>query len=142
MMNILIDSDVILDFFFDREPYSEDAAAILSLCETRTLNGFITPVILSNTYYLLRRTSTHLRVINKLGQLLTIIDVLTMNKRTSLNAVNSKFKDFEDAMQNFAAENHGDIEAIITRNVKDYRESNLLILTPDNFLKISTSKLS
>ena len=35
MKRVLIDTDVILDFFFDREPFSDDAAKVLSLCESR-----------------------------------------------------------------------------------------------------------
>ena len=53
MKNIVIDTDVILDFFLDREPFSENAAKILSLCEKKEITGFVTPVIVSNVYYLL-----------------------------------------------------------------------------------------
>ncbi len=63
MNNILIDSDVILDFFFDREPFSENAAQVFSLCESNQIKGFVTPVICSNTYYLLRQTARHEKVI-------------------------------------------------------------------------------
>ena len=65
MINVLIDTDVILDFFFDRKPFSVDSAKILSMCETQKINGFITPVIYSNTYYLLRQTAQHDKVIEK-----------------------------------------------------------------------------
>ena len=53
MKRILIDTDVILDLFFDREPFSENAAKVLSLCEKKDIIGFVTPVIISNVYYLL-----------------------------------------------------------------------------------------
>ena len=135
MENILIDTDVILDFFFDRKPFSDNAAIILSYCESDKLKGFITPVICSNVYYLLRRTSKHEKVIEKLGQLLTFIDVLQMDKEIVLEALNSKFKDFEDALQNFSAVKSGIIDAIITRNIKDFTNSKIGVLTPDNFLK-------
>ena len=51
MKKILIDTDVILDFFFDRRPFSEYATIILSRCEKKVLEGFITPVIIINVYY-------------------------------------------------------------------------------------------
>ena len=89
MQNILIDTDVILDFFFDREPFSDNAAIILSYCESNKLNGFITPVICSNVYYLLRRTSKHEKVIERLSQLLTFIDVLQMDKEIVLECYNN-----------------------------------------------------
>ena len=135
MENILIDTDVILDFFFDRTPFSNNASIILSYCESNKIKGFITPVICSNVYYLLRRTSKHEKVIEKLSQLLTFIDVLQMDKEIVLEALNSKFKDFEDALQNFSAAKNGNINAIITRNIKDFTNSKIGVLTPDNFLK-------
>ena len=136
MRKILIDTDVILDFFFDRKPYSHNSAIILSFCERGLLDGFITPVIISNTYYILRRTAKHEKVIEKLKQLLTIIDVLQMDRLVIEKALNSEFKDFEDALQNFAAISYGEIEVIVTRNVKDYKKSEIGVLTPESFVKL------
>ncbi|MDP2723418.1 MAG: PIN domain-containing protein [Bacteroidales bacterium] len=136
MKKILIDTDVLLDFFFDRKPFSKDSAIILSFCERNILEGYITPVIISNIYYLLRRTAKHEKVIDTLKQLLTITHVLHMDKLVIIKALNSEFKDFEDALQNFAAINNGAIEAIITRNVKDYAKSTIGVLTPESFVKL------
>jgi len=135
MQKVLIDTDVILDFFFDRKPYSDYAAQILALCESKEIKGFITSVIVSNVYYLLRQTATHEKVIEKLVQLLTITEVLTTDKDVINKALNSKFKDFEDALQNFSAELSGEVDLIITRNTKDFKNSLLGIMTPENYLK-------
>lgn len=135
MVKILIDTDVILDFFFDREPFSENAAKILSLCESKEIMGFVTPVIISNTYYLLRQTAKHEKVIEKLKLLVSITDILVIDKDSILQALNSDFKDFEDALQNYSAELNKEIDIIITRNTKDYKNSTLGIMTPDNYLK-------
>lgn len=134
MKSVLIDTDVILDFFFNRDPFSQDAAILFSLCELGKIRGYITPVICSNVYYLLRKTSKHQRVVNKLSQLLTIIDILKMDKSVVLDALSSGFKDFEDALQYHAASKAGNIDAIITRNIKDYAKSNLSVFTPGDFL--------
>jgi predicted nucleic acid-binding protein len=96
MKSVLIDTDVILDFFFDRKPFSDDAARVLSLCESREIKGFITSVIISNVYYLLKQNSTHEKVIEKLRQLVTITEILTTDKDAILKALNSNFKDFEN----------------------------------------------
>ncbi len=135
MDRILIDTDVILDFFFDRKPFSNDSAKILSWCETGEIRGFITPVIISNSYYLLRKTSAHGKVIEKLKQLISIIDIMIMDREVVVNALNSDFIDFEDALQNFSAIKNKKIDMIITRNPKDYKNSNLAIFTPENFIK-------
>lgn len=135
METILIDTDVILDFFFDREPFSNDAAQILTLCEKGEINGFVTSIMLSNIYYLLRKTAKHEKVIENLKMLMNLIGVVTTNKETVLNALNSDFKDFEDALQNFSAQNSDQIKIIITRNIRDYKFSELSIMTPEMYLK-------
>lgn len=135
MDNVLIDTDVILDFFFDREPFAEYATEILNRCEGKKLNGFTTPVIISNVYYLLSKVAKHGIIIDKIKQLLTIIDIVKMDKSVVLKSLNSDFKDFEDALQNFSAVENGKIKIILTRNIKDFKKSKLAILTPEMYLQ-------
>ena len=135
MTRILIDTDVILDFFFDREPFAENAAKIFSLCELKEIKGFITPVIISNVYYLLRQTAKHEKVIEKLKMLVSITEILVIDKDAILQALNSDFKDFEDGLQNYAAELDKEIDLIVTRNIKDFKNSKLAVMTPDNYMK-------
>lgn len=136
MKRILIDTDVILDLFFDREPFSENAAKVLSLCEKKVVIGFVTPVIISNVYYLLSQKGKQEKVIEKLKILLSILEVIVIDKNIIIVALNSEFKDFEDALQNYSAELNGEIDMIITRNTKDYKKSKLGIMNPENFLKV------
>lgn len=136
MNKILIDTDVILDFFFDRKPFSDDATKILMLCEKKVISGFVTPVIISNVYYLLKKTAKHEKVIQNLKMLINMIDIATINKETILEALNSDFKDFEDAIQNFSAQYDKEIKVIVTRNIKDFKESSLSVMTPETYLRI------
>ncbi len=138
MDNVLIDTDVLLDFFFDREPFAEYSAEILNLCEKNKLNGSTTPVIISNVYYLLRKTAKHDIIVERIKQLLSIIDIIKMDKNAVFSALNSEFKDFEDALQNYSAIENGEIEVILTRNLKDFKKSELAILTPETYLKGKT----
>jgi predicted nucleic acid-binding protein len=135
MNNVLIDTDVILDFFFDRKPFSEHATKIFSLCELKMIQGFVTPVIYSNVYYLLRQIAKHEKVIDKLKLLLTITDVLIIDKEVLVLAMNSKFKDFEDALQNYAAIKAQTVDTILTRNLKDFKNSEIGVMTPEDYLK-------
>lgn len=135
MTKVLIDSDVILDVYFDRMPFSEDAFKIISLCESERIKGFVTPLIISNVYYLLRKQSNHDKAIEELKKLLLIIDVIPMDKSTVIDALYSGFNDFEDALQNFSAVKSESINIIITRNVKDYKSSQLSIMSPTIFIK-------
>jgi predicted nucleic acid-binding protein len=136
MDNILLDSDVILDFYFDRKPFSDHTTQVLGLCETNKVNGFMTPVIYSNVYYLLRQTAKHEKVIDNLKLLISITNVLSMDKEVVLNALNSEFKDFEDGLQYFAALSAAaEINVILTRNTKDYKKSKISVLTPESYIK-------
>lgn len=135
MDNVLIDTDVILDFFFDRKPFAEYSAGILNLCAEREIKGYTTPVIISKVYYLLRKTAKHDIILEKIKQLLNIIDILKIDKNAVINALNSEFKDFEDALQNFSAMENKQIKIILTRNLKDFKKSELAILTPETYLK-------
>ena len=83
----------------------------------------------------MRQTANHDKVVDKLNQLLSITDVLTTDKKTILRALNSPFKDFEDAIQSFSAEVIGDIDVIVTRNTKDFKNSALGVMTPEDYLK-------
>ncbi|MCD4709760.1 MAG: PIN domain-containing protein, partial [Bacteroidales bacterium] len=51
------------------------------------------------------------------------------------SALQSGFKDFEDAIQYHAALSDPDIDVIVTRNIKDYKKAELPVMTPGTFLK-------
>jgi predicted nucleic acid-binding protein len=139
MKAILLDSDIILDAMANREPFSKEAIQILELCEKKEIQGYTTPVILSNLYYLLRRLGmSHQQVQSHFRNLLTniLFDISMIDKKTILSALDSNFNDFEDALQNFSAEQHDKISFIITRNTKDYKKSALTVMTPIEFLKM------
>ena len=93
-------------------------------------------MIVSNVYYLLRKAAKHEKVIEKLKMLMSITQVLVIDKNVILQAMNSDFKDFEDALQNYSAELDKEIDLILTRNTKDFKNSALAVMTPDNYIKI------
>jgi hypothetical protein len=105
------------------------------MCYNQHLKGYITAIILSNIYYLLRKTTTHENVIVHLKKIMLILEVITTDKKAILDALESNFNDFENALQNFSAQNSNDIEIMITRNTTDYKKSKLVVITPENFLK-------
>lgn len=135
MKQVLIDSDVILDFLLEREPFSSDASKVLALCANSIIKGFVTPVIVSNTFYILSKLISNKMAKSKIKTLLIDLDVLMMNKSIVIEALNSNFKDFEDALQYYSAVNNKEIDTIITRNIKDYKLSNIPIYTSTHYIK-------
>ena len=58
-----------------------------------------------------------------------------MDRNVIEKALNSGFKDFEDALQGYSAVNSGNIDLILTRNLKDYKKSELGVFTPETYIK-------
>ena len=132
---VFLDTNVILDFFLDKEPFADPAATILGMAVDKNIRAYVSPLTFSNCYYILRKFATHDKVIRKLSLLLSIISISKMTRETVIKALDSKFKDFEDALQYYSAEDYESVDVIITRNPKDYKHSNLAIMTPDSFIK-------
>lgn len=135
MRRILFDTDVVLDFLFDRQPYAQDTLQLLLLCERKELVGYVTPVIVSNCYYILRQKADHEFVKNQLKQFLSIVKILPMDRQIVQLAMHSKFKDFEDALQYYAARKSAKIDGIVTRNLKDFKKASLPIFSPSEMLQ-------
>jgi predicted nucleic acid-binding protein len=131
---VFIDTDVILDFLIAREPFAMDAARIFSLSEKKEVSVCTTGLVFSNAYYILRKLGPHKKVIEKLNQLAKLVDIIGLSKNAVKNALESEFSDFEDALQHYAALSEN-ATVIITRNIKDYKHSELAVLTPDQYLK-------
>jgi predicted nucleic acid-binding protein len=135
MKDLFIDTDVIIDFLIDRKPFSREAAIIFTLIEQRKLKGHISSLTFNNLYYVLRKFESHNKVISKLDSLSKLGIILKVDDHTIKNAITSGFPDFEDSIQYFCALESKKIDVIITRNIKDYRHSELPVMSPGDFLK-------
>lgn len=134
MNKAFVDTDVILDFMIAREPFAMDAARIFSLSEKKEISICTTGLVFSNAYYILRKLGTHKKVVEKLTQLEKLVDIIALSEIAVKQALESEFNDFEDALQHYAALSEN-VRIIITRNTKDYKYSELAVLTPDQYLK-------
>lgn len=131
---IFIDTDVIIDFLIDRKPFSDNANEIFIKGEKRELKLYASSLCFNNIFYITRRLIGEKEARNLLFQLEKITEVLPVDKSIIRTSLKSKFKDFEDGVQNYCAKKAG-IKIIVTRDKKDYRESDLSIYSPEEFLK-------
>ncbi len=142
MENVFIDTDVIVDFLTDREPFSIESAKIFSLIDQKKIKGCVSSLSFSNLYYVLRKFGTHKKVINSLQELSEMVDIFKVDSDIIKSALTSDFKDFEDSIQYFTALEHKKLDCIITRNIKDYKDSPLPVMTPETFLVTFENTLS
>ena len=68
-----------------------------------------------------------------------MVGILKVEEQTIKNALSSGFPDFEDSIQYFSAVNSKKINVIITRNIKDFKKSEIPVMTPGDFLKTASS---
>lgn len=131
---IFPDTDVALDHLGDRQPFAEYAHRLFALAETGELTICVSALSASNLYYILRKLKGHTDALALLGKLKLLTRVSAVTDAEINSALSSSFKDFEDAIQHFAAKSEGGISAIVTRNKADYSTSEIAILSPEEFL--------
>lgn len=139
---VFIDADIILDLLLARQPFLPAARALFLLIQKkRGIEGYVSPLILSNLFYILRKVSSGPEALAALRKLRLILRVVPMNEKTVDLALASPFKDLEDAFQYYAAVEQN-LDALLTRNKKDYLASGLPILTAEEFLALYRSQSS
>lgn len=135
MKKVLFDTNIILDIALKREAFFEDAFNLFNLIDQKKIFGNITATTITDIYYISKRERGHDKSIEFLKSLVEVVEVIGIDKDIIIQALFSEMKDFEDAVQTSAAELN-DIEIIITRNKKDFTNTSLKILTPNEFLGI------
>jgi predicted nucleic acid-binding protein len=124
---IFVDADVILDLLLAREPFFGAAAHLFLLLQDGRVEGFTSPVVFANLFYMLRQGMTTSEAFAALRKLRLLLGILAVNEKIVDRALASSLGDFEDAMQYYTAVAHK-LDAVVTRNKKDYKDPDLPIL--------------
>ena len=133
-MILLIDSNVILDVLQMREPHYESSYEIFRICYHRKASGYILNLTFANIIYIMRKQLYSEKIIEILDSLSELFSFVNLKKNDFKNAANLKWKDFEDAIQYVTAERIN-ADFIITRNVKDFENTKIPAITPNEFLE-------
>ena len=134
MRKIYLDTNIVLDLLANRMPFYTDAAELFSLADKKKLILSISSLCLADTHYILARQNPELEVRKILRKFKVLVTVLALDDKISDLALNSEFKDFEDAIQYFTAIEN-DQELIITRNQSDFKDSKIPIMTAGEFIR-------
>jgi len=130
MKSIFLDTNVLIDFFADRKPFSIEAARLFNYSFKKKISIYISAVSYNNIYYILRQSCSHSETIKMLTELSEWTDIIDVSKDIINKSIKSNFKDFEDAIQYNCAKSLNKIDFIVTRDTKDFKTSSLPILTP------------
>jgi len=135
VLNIFIDSDIILDLLTKRDPYYIHAAKLFTLIDQNKIQAHTSPIVYANLHYLLKKLTSPDFALQSLRKLKNLVKVLSVDEKVINQALNSDFKDFEDAIQYYTAINN-EMKFFITRNISDYQKSQIPVCTAEEYLKI------
>jgi len=135
MKRIFVDTNIVIDLLSRREPFYEESAILFSLADRKEIELAVSSLTIANTSYALLRQMDSNKSKSILRKLRLIVKILPLNDKIVGLALNDEtFSDFEDSLQYFTAIDNGQ-ELIITRNLKDFKNSKLPTMTARQFIE-------
>ena len=130
-MDILIDTNVIIDIAQSREPFVPMARKLLNL---EGLRFFVTASAVTDIYYIQRKYAGHTQAREFLSTLFRVFGILDVTDADCRTALMLPMKDYEDALQAVCAR-RTKCSYIITRDEQHYEGAPVPAITPERFLE-------
>lgn len=137
-MRVLIDTDITLDFLLKREPFFDIAKNVMRLNAQGAFDGYVSAITPLNIFYVAPKEIGVGNVRQAIEKLLTVVQVCPINAAVLNQAFTLPFNDYEDAVQHASA-TALQLDAIVTRNIDDYKNATLPIFAPTDFLNQLTT---
>lgn len=132
-MKLFLDTNVMLDFLGEREPFYISAAKIATLADKRKLKISVSALSFATVSYFLTKYEGLKKTKDKLRKFKIISGICELDELIIDKGLNSDFTDLEDSLQYFSAL-RTECDIIITRNARDFKKSQIPVMTPDEFL--------
>ena len=133
-MKIFIDTNIIIDLLGKRVPFYKESIKIFSLADSREIEIITSSLNIVNTHYILNDVMKLKRARLIIGKFKVLVQSIELNNKIIDLALNDlKFKDFEDGIQYYSAL-ESQCKIIITRNMKDFKNSSIPVLSPKEYL--------
>lgn len=134
-MRVLIDSNVILDALQNRKPFNNCAKEVIRCASNNVYDACLVSSCITDIYYIHHKyTHDNKKTKEAISILLEIFDVIDTNKNDVINALNSNISDYEDAVLVESAYRNK-VDVIVTKNKKDFKNSKVKAVTPEELLK-------
>jgi predicted nucleic acid-binding protein len=135
MKKIFVDTNILVDLIADRRPFSKFAIQIFSKAEEKKIKLYTSSHTIATTHYLLKKYLDEKDLREILINILDYLNIVAIDLDVLKKGLKSKHKDFEDALQIISAYSIEKIDCIVTRNIKDFKESEIPVLSPDELTK-------
>ena len=133
MENVFVDTNIVIDLLQKRDEFYKEAQELFTLADRKKVKLYISALTFANTYYILSRFYSSDEAKKILSKFKVLVDVLPTTDKIIELALASDFKDFEDAIQFYTALENS-LEAIITRNKKDFKNNLIPIFSAKEYL--------
>lgn len=134
-MRVLVDTNIILDFLLQREPFVGDAELLFQAIATSQIFGYVTATTLTDIFYIARRHTRSVELARQaVSEILTSMEICSVNRSVLESALGSGLADFEDAVQIACAIDRG-LEAILTRDTQGFLTSPVPVLSIQELLQ-------
>ena len=134
-MDLLIDTNVVLDMFLEREPFVEMSRRAISLSQKYAVKSFISASSVTDIYYIAYRSLKNHQIVRKHFQtLFKFVGVATVTPKDIHKAFELNWKDFEDSVQ-YAVATSNNFDGIVTRNMQGFDGNEVKIFTPEEICK-------
>lgn len=137
-MNVFLDTNVVIDFMGKRNGFFNDAAIIFSMIKEKIINASISSLTVVNCAYILNKAFDKKDVLKKIDGLCKILNIMPINNQVLKDAINLQPTDYEDAVQ-YISSLPFNPDVIITRDKKGFADFNIIVMTPDEFVRIVKS---
>jgi predicted nucleic acid-binding protein len=140
-VRVLVDTNVVLDVLLDRRPFAEAATQVFALVEESRIEGFLCATTVTTVDYLLGQALAPAKAREALQGLLNLFEIAPVNRPVLEQALRSGITDFEDAVLEQAGRLVA-VDAITTRNVRDFEKSTVTVFDPLELISTVKAKES
>jgi predicted nucleic-acid-binding protein len=134
MKQVLLDTNVLMDFFQKRPEFFGAADQIFLAIRSRKLVGCISASMVTDLYYILGRKVSEKYAREVVEVIYATFRILAVNRQLIREALDSLMPDFEDAVQAVTVQKIG-VTTVVTRDKEGFMNSGLRVYSPEEFLE-------
>jgi predicted nucleic acid-binding protein len=134
-LKLFLDTNIIIDLLADRKPFSNSAYLIFKEAYLGKWKLYTSSNSILTVFYILEKQVSSKQANSAIETIINRIEIQDLTKKEILLALKSKTDDLEDACQIECANKVSQIDYIITRDKKGFKNSILDVLHPDELLE-------
>jgi predicted nucleic acid-binding protein len=132
-VNILFDTNILMDVLLDRAPFSRESSLCVNQVEESAIHGFLCANSVTTIAYLIQKVKNKRAATKQIRTILSLFEIAPVTRAVLEDALSDQYSDFEDAVIANAAYSVK-ADGILTRNPKDFRKAKVRIYSPAELL--------